>query len=103
MPPVDHQRCAGSATRCDQVGHVADRPVASRQTLAGLGRVLRRADDVDHLVDVGHGDGQAHQHMGAVARLGEFEARAPDHHLLAEGDERVQHLAQAHLLGPAVV
>ncbi len=99
---VDHDG-ARVGDQLDQGHHVADRPVAGDQALARLGRVLRRADDVDHLVDIGHGDGQADQDVGAVAGLVELEAGAADHHLLAEVDEGAEHLAQAHLLGPAAV
>ena len=57
----------------------------------------------DHLVDVGHGDGQADQDVAAVARLGELELGAADHDVFAEVHEGGDHVAQAHQLGPAVV
>ena len=55
------------------------------------------------LVDIGHGDGQSDQDVGAIPRLGEFEPRAADHDLFAEVDKGGQHLAKAHLLGPAAI
>ncbi len=39
----------------------------------------------------------------AVARLAELEPRPPNHDLLAEANEDVEHIAQAHLLGPAAI
>ncbi len=57
----------------------------------------------DELVDVGHRDGQADQHVAAVAGLVQFELGAADDHLLAELEEGVDQGAQAHLLGPAAV
>ena len=39
---------------------------------------------------------------GLLAGLVEFELGAADHHLLAEFEEVVDQLAQAHLLGPAI-
>jgi hypothetical protein len=87
----------------DQRQHVAGRPVLGLQALARLGRVLGRADDGDELVDIGHRDGQADQHMAAVAGLVQVELGAADDHLLAELEEGVDHGPQAHLLGPAPV
>ena len=99
---VDHQG-ARVGDQLDQGSMSPTGQSLADQPLARLGRVLRRADDVDDLVDVGDGDGQTDQDVAAVAGLGQFELGAADHHLLAEVDEGVEHLAQAHLLGPAVV
>ena len=63
-----------------RVGHVD-----GGQALARLARIGRRTDDVDHLVDIGHRDGEPDQHMGAVARLAEQEARAAADDFLAAG------------------
>ena len=60
------------------------RAINCSRAAAGLGRV---ADQRDHLVDIGDGDGEADQHMGAVARLAQQELGAPGDHLLAEVDE----------------
>ena len=57
----------------DQLGRGVGRPFALHQLLARLVGVLRAADQLDHFVDVGDGDGEADQHMGAVARLVEQE------------------------------
>ncbi len=75
----------------------AIRATSGATSLAGQSRAINcsradggiggGADQRDHLVDIGDGDGQADQHMAAVARLGEVEARAAGDHFLAEGDE----------------
>ena len=44
------------------------------QLLARLVGVLGAADELDHLVDIGDRDGEADQHVGAVARLAEQDA-----------------------------
>ncbi len=87
----------------DQRRHVTGRPDLAAQALARLRRIGRRTDDVDDFVDIGDGDGQPDQHVAAVARLVQFEADAADDDFLAEFEEDVQQLAQAHLLRLAVV
>ena len=87
----------------DQRRHVARRPVALHQRRARGGRVGRGADEADHLVDVGDGDGEADQHMGAVARLAEQELRAPRDDFLAEVDEGDEEVLQVQHLRPAAV
>ena len=87
----------------DQRRHVLGRPAPAHQFLARRIRVLGVADDADHLVDIGDGDGEADQHMRAVARLGEQELGAPGHHLLAEGDEGDEHVLELHRLRAAAV
>jgi len=87
----------------DQRGHVAGRPGLGHQALARLGRILGRADDVDHFVDIDDGDGKADQDVAAIAGPVELELVAADHHLLAEADEAVEQFGEAHLLGPAQV
>ena len=78
----------------DQRRHVA--APASRASIncsravAGSGAVRISCDD---FVDIGDGNGQADQHMGAVARLVEQEPGAARHHFLAECDERREHVA----------
>ena len=71
----------------------------SRASLASLAR----ADQLDHLVDIGDRDGEADQDMGAVARLAEQVLGAPVDHLLAEGDEGVEQVLQVHHQRPAAV
>ncbi len=87
----------------DQRQHVAGRPGLGHQALAGLGRILGRADDVDEFVDIGDGDGQADQDVAAIARLAQFELGPPDHDLFAELNEDLDQLLEAHLLGAAPV
>jgi hypothetical protein len=77
--------------------------VAFHQPLARRLRVRRGADQRDHLVDVGDRDGEADEHMRAIARLVEQELGAPAHHLLAERDEARQDVLQPEQLGPAAV
>ncbi|MNQ75687.1 hypothetical protein D3C85_904910 [compost metagenome] len=97
------QHRARVGDQLDQSHHVADGPGLGLQPLARLGRIGRRTDDVDDLVDVGHGDGQTDQDVAAVAGLGQLELDAADDHFLAELEEELQQLAQAHLLGTAMV
>ena len=66
---------------------LGDRPFARDQGGAGLGRRGGAADDPHHLVEIGDGDDEAEQDVGAVAGLGELELGAPGDHLLAEADE----------------
>ena len=81
------------------------RPPASarHQGFARCRWVVRAADQRDDFVDVGDRDGEAHQHVGAVARLVEQELRAPGDHLLAERDEGLQHVVQRHHSRPAAI
>ncbi|MNJ31361.1 hypothetical protein D3C77_259960 [compost metagenome] len=58
---------------------------------------------MDDLVDIGDGDGQTDQDVAAIARLGQLELDPANDHFLAELEEELQQLAQAHLLGPPVV
>ena len=85
----------------DQGDHVLRRPIAGHQLLARRGGVGRLADQGDDLVDIGDGDGEADQHMGAVARLAQQELDAAPDHLLAELGEGADHVLEVELLGPA--
>ena len=65
-------------------------PAGQARAISWLARRLRigrGADQGDHLVDIGHRDGEAEQHVGPVPRLAELEDGAPGDDLLAEGDE----------------
>ena len=53
----------------DQGARILYRPVAAGESRAGLGRILRLADQRDDLVDVGDGDGEAGERVGPRARL----------------------------------
>ena len=72
----------------DQRRHVARpasrAPSGASRAVVGIGRA---ADQRDDLVDIGDGDGEADQDMGALARLAEIERCAGVDDLLAEGDE----------------
>ena len=61
------------------------------------------ADELDHLVDVGDGDGEADQHVRPVARLVEQELGAAGDHLLAEVGERLDHVLEIEALRAATV
>ena len=74
----------------DQGHHVADGPGLGLQTLARLGRIGRGADDVDHLVDIGDGDGQTDQDVATVAGLVQLELDAANDDFLAEIEEDLQ-------------
>jgi hypothetical protein len=79
------------------------RPGARHQAFASDHRIGRAADHLDHLVDVGHSDGEANQHMGAVARVLQLVARAPRQDLGAEANEGLEQLLEAHQSRPAGV
>ncbi len=95
------QHMAGIGDEADEGRHVARRPGPRHQFGARGGGVGRGADEADHLVDIGHRDGESHQHVGAIARLVEQELGASGHHLLAEGDEGLQQVLQVQHLRPA--
>lgn len=94
---------AGLVDEPDEGRHVLGGPCPLEELRLGDGRVLGGADDLDHLVDVGDRDREADQHMRLLARLAEEEARAALDHLLAEGDEGGDEVAQRHHLGTAEV
>ena len=75
----------------------------AHQGFARFGGILRAADQRDHLVDVGDRNRQAHQDVGAVARLAEQILGAPLHHLFAERDEGGEHVLEVHHQRPAAV
>ena len=87
---------AGLGDQGDQRRHVGGGPVARHQALARHHRIGRAADHLDHLVDVGDGDGEADQHMGAVARMAQLVLGAPRQDLGAEADEGLEQLLEAH-------
>ena len=87
--------------KLDQGDHVLCRPVLGHQLLARRGWVRRFPDQRNDLIDIGDGDGEADQHMGAIARLAQQELDAPADHLLAEIGEGADHILEVELLGPA--
>ena len=52
-----------------------NRPAAADQGGAGGCGIRRVADGLDDLVDIGDGDGEANQQMGAFARLFQLKDR----------------------------
>ena len=93
----------GIVDQFDQRRHVLGFPAPFHQLRPRRCRVRRMADQLDHLVDIGNGDGETHQDMCPCPRLVEQELGAPRHHLLAEGNESAQQVEQVHLLRPAAV
>ena len=82
----------------DHGGQVRHRPGLLHEPRPGGGRVARRADDLDHLVDVGHGHGEAGQHVGPVPGLAQLEDGAPADDLFTERNEGGDDLLQVHRL-----
>ncbi len=76
------------------------RSISAARAAAGIGR---GADEADHLVDIGDRDREADLDVRIVARLGEQELGAPGDDLLAEVEERAQHVVQRQHLRPAAV
>ena len=87
----------------DERRHVARRPGPVHQLLARDLRVRRRPDQADHVVDVGHRDGEAGQHMRARARLAQLVGGAAGDHLFAEIDEGRDDPLEVQQLRPAAV
>ena len=80
---------------------VAEPPVARAQLrLRGRG-IGRGADQPDDLVDVGDRDRKAEQDMRALAGARQIVGAAPRDHLLAELEERAQHVLDVELERPA--
>ncbi len=80
----------------DQRADVVDRPFADRDLLARPHRIGGAADQLDHRVEVGDGDGQAHQGVRPLARLAQQEFGAAGDDLLAELDEGLDNLPEIH-------
>ena len=59
------------------------------------------ADQFDHFVNVCNGDGQTHQYLRALPRLGQFKPGAPGDDFLAEGHKRLDVFAQVQHYRPA--
>src|SRR6185312_2887743 len=93
----------GFLDESDERRHRLGGPRARHQCDARCRRIRRLADQLDHRIDVGDGDGEAEQQMRALARLAEEIDGPLGHHLLAEGDEGGDDVAQAHQLRPAAV
>ncbi len=87
----------------DHGGDIARRPFTLHQLLARLVGVFGGADQLDHLVDIGDGDGESDEHMGAVARLAEKMFGPPVDHLFAERQEQPQEVLQIHHQRAAVI
>ena len=92
---------AGIVDQLDERDHVRRRPVARHQLFARRGGIGRLADHGDDLVDIGDGDGEADEDMGAVAGLAQQELGAAADHLLAELGEGADHVLERELLGLA--
>ena len=82
--------------------HDAGAPAAGDQRRLGLGRRRGRLDGRDDLVDVGQGDCQAFQDVGAVAGLAQVVEGPARDDLAAMPQKGVQHFLQRQQLGLAV-
>ena len=91
---ADH--VAGLVDQGQQGADIGGGPVAVHQRDAGGRGVGAGADQPDHLVDVGHRDGQADQVVGPLPCLAQLIPGAAEDHLLAEGDEAQQRVLQPH-------
>ena len=100
---VGVERVARIGDERDERRHVARRPHPLHQRRSCGGRIGGRADEADHLVDVGDRDRQADLHMRVVARLGQQIFGPPRDDFLAEVEERAQHVGQRQHLGTAAV
>ena len=91
----------------DQRDQRARRPAAGQSRAISASRAsfasFEARISADHLVDIGDRDGEADQHVGAVARLVEAELGAAGDDLLAERDEGRQQVLQVHHLRTAAV
>ena len=87
----------------DQRADILGRPVARHHLLARLGGTGCSADQPDHLVDIGNGDGQTHQHVRAITRLAEQVLATAGNHLLTESREGRDHILEIELLRPPTI
>ena len=87
----------------DRLGLPLGQPEPLPQPGVGLGRVVRAADDLDHLVDVVDGDLEAFEDVLALLRRVEVELRPPDDDLVAVLDVVLEQLLQVHDLRRALV
>ena len=78
------------AGRREEAAHETRLPASGQHALFGFVARRRGLDQLDHLVDVGECNGQAFEHVGAIARLAQFEDRAPRDHFAAVTNERVE-------------
>ena len=93
----------GLGDQGDQRRHIGRRPVLGHQPLAGHDRIGRAADQFDHLVDVGDGNGEADQHVRAIAGMVQLELGASGDDLGTEADERLQQFLEVHQARPAAI
>ena len=78
----------------EQLGDVRRRPALRHQSRTRFGRIGRRADQFDHLVDVRQCNGLAFEDVATLPRTTQQEHRSPRHHFAAVFDERLEHLLQ---------
>ena len=88
----------GEAHVEDRLGLPLAQLEAALQLRARLRRVLRLADDLDHLVDVVDGDLEPLEDVLALERLVEVELRAADDHLVPVRDVVLEQLLEPHHL-----
>ena len=88
----------GIINQSDKGGHVTRGPFTPHQRFTGGLRIGRRADNADHLVDIGNGNRQTHQDMGAITRFAQQEFGAAADNLLAEIHKGADHVENVHEL-----
>jgi len=81
---VSPQRMPGIGNERDQRSKILCGPSPAHQGFARFAGILGSADQLDHVIDVGNRDGQAHQDMRTVPRLVQQELGTPRHHVFAE-------------------
>ncbi len=84
------------------VFHQGRAPGARHQAALGFGRRLGGLDQGDDFIDVRQGDRQAFEDVAALARLAQFEHRAPRDDLAPVGEEALQHVFQVEQSRPAI-
>ena len=87
----------------DRVALLLAEPEPLAQLGVGLGRVVRAADDLDHLVDVVDGDLEALEDVLPGLRGIEVELGPPDDDLVAVLDVVLEQLLEVHHLRRALV
>ena len=81
----------------DKRRHVTNRPFASNKCGASGCRIWRFTDKRNHLIDIGDGDGETHQNMGAVARLAQQKLGAAADNDFAEIRKSLHQILQIQL------
>jgi len=87
----------------DQRHHITRWPIARDQAFTRHTRIGALANELNHVIDVGDGNGETNGFVTALARFCQPKLGPARHHLFAEGDEDFENLPQAHLFGLTLV